>query len=216
MRLDEEKGFTDYSEALKYLSEEFFEEEDDDESFIKDYFAEIVEYDIQNKEIVINKTRFNCLGEVFATLKDTSNSQFLHQQEIKKDFSPTFNIGDIVVLKNKSKSSISLFDETIGVVTSVPQTYSEWKKEYNLPDDCWEPNYIVEFIKDSGYLEHCHPIEAEMELFDKKLPKELILLEKLSKHFRKEMVIDDKILYDLRAENIFALNIKTIKDIGLI
>ncbi len=214
-RLDEEKGFTDYSQALKYLKEEFFEEEDNDESFIKSYFAEIVEYHMVNKEAVITKTRFNCLGKVFATLKNTSNI-INRQQKIKKDFIPTFNIGDIVTLKYKDKRSISIFDETIGVVAGVPKPYIEWKEKYKLPDDAWDPTYLIEFIADSGYLDHCHPVEDEIELFNKSMPEELIVLEKLSKHFKKEIIVKDKILHDLRKGSIYALNVKTIKDIDLI
>ncbi len=214
--LDEEKGFTSYSKALEYLREEFFEEEEDDESFIRNYFAEIVEYDIQNKEVIINKTRFNCLGEVFATLKNTSNQVMSRQPEIKKDFIPTFNIGDIVILKYQDKRSIDLFTDTIGVVSGVPKPYIEWKATYNLPDDAWDSVYLVEFISDSGYLTHCHPVEDEMVLFDKELPEELIILQTLSKHLKKEIVIKDKILHDLRGGDIYALNTKTIKDIDLI
>lgn len=212
-RLDEEKGFNSYLEALEYLQEEFFEEEDNDESYLKSYFAEIVEYYMQDKEIIITKTRFDCLGKVFATFKSTDNQRINYQSRIDKNFSPSFNIGDIVTLKYQNDTSVSLFDDTIGVVTGVPMSYIEWKDKYNRPDDFWDPVYMVEFVEDSGYLTHCHPVEEEMEAFNKKLPEELVILEKLSKYVKEEIIIKEEIIKSLRAGDIYALNTKTIKDI---
>ncbi len=212
-RLDEEKGFDSYEKALNYLQTDFFEEDDVNKSYLKDYFAEIVEYNLCNNEVIITKTRFNCLGKVFATLKSTDNYVFRQNQKINKSFTPTFKEGDIVLLTYHAHNSLSLFNDTIGVVTGVPNSYHEWKKEYNLPDEVWEPIYFVEFIEDTGFLTHTHPMEEEMQLFNKKLPDELILLEKLSKHFKKEKIIDERILKALRSGDIYALNQKTINDI---
>ncbi len=214
--LDEEKGFTSYSKELAYLREEFFEEDDSDSTFARKYFAEIVEYVTHDNEVIINKTRFDCLGKVFATLKDTSNQKFCYQQEINKNFVPTYNVGDIVMLKYKDGESVDLFTQTIGIVSGTPRSYVAWKEKYNLPDDAWDEAYLVEFIGDNGYLTHCHPSEEEMEIFNEKLPEELVLLEVLSRHFKKEITLDGKIIEDLRARNIYALNTKNIKDVGLI
>jgi len=212
-RLDEEKAFHTYEEAFEYLKQEFFEDECD-ESFLKSYFAEITEYNESDSEIVQTRTRFNCMGEVFKMLKnDDDDEEIGKPKEIDKNFVPQFKNGDVVTIKYVKGTSFSLFTDTIGVVTGAPSIYADWKNKYNLSDDFWEPVYMVEFVGDTGFLSHCHPFEQEMQLFENEIPAKLIVLEKLSNHFKKIKLIDEQIIKSMRFGEIYVLNNKTIKDV---
>lgn len=211
-RLDEEKAFNSYEKAFEFLKKEFFEDEYN-ESYLKSYFAEIVEYNLVGNEVKISRERFNCFGELFNFSKNT-DVQKTKSIKINKSFVPKYKIGDIVIIKYLKGISYSLFEDTVGVITGIPQGYKEWKEQYNLPDDSWEPVYLVEFIDDTGFLSHCHPFEQEIELHIKELSSELMILDKISKHYKKEKMINEKVLKSLRFREIYALNNKTIKDIN--
>ena len=72
---------------------------------------------------------------------------------------------------------------------------------------------MVEFIGETGMWTHSHPLEQEIQLLNKDLPKELSALKKISNHFKGIKPINEDLLYSFRKGEVYMLNKKTVNDV---
>lgn len=208
-RLDDERAFGTKEEALAYLREDFFEEEGDQdiEEWAKDYFAEIVEYSPkEGGGLEVIKTRYTLMGEVFFTLRDGVRDESQRVSTPAEDFTPKFQQGDIVRIRYNPNGSRALFAEVLGVVNGVPTDTPA--SEGEEVDTC----YLVDYIGEAGFLTHCHPEEAELELYAEALPEELRLLRFLSEDLRGRRSMPEELSQALYQGEIYALNIKGVRE----
>ncbi len=159
--------------------------------------------------MLIVTTRYTLLGEVFATIRSDDEEE-RPGVEVDEGYVPSFREGDLVRITSRWGLSLMPSDGIIGVVTGVPKSYEDWRR---TASGAWDPVYMVECIAPTGYMTHFHPMEAEMAPFAGELPEDLLLLGRLSQHFRGEALIDEKTLSDLRLGEIYAYDVRTIGDV---
>lgn len=130
------------------------------------------------------------------------------------DFKPQYNAGDLICFI----SGLSENRKTIiGVISNVPLTYKERKKKGMKTEylDSTDQVYNIEYLNDCGVLEHEHISEENLELYQEPLPTELIFLQRLAQHFSGEKPLQKDLLISMMQGEIYLLNKKTLKDIGM-
>jgi len=124
-------------------------------------------------------------------------------------FKPKYRAGEIVAYEDCG-------DYLIGVITNIPLTFEERKqKGYKIEGlDNTDQVYNIEYIDDCGVLQHSHISEENLEVYLQALSIELKFLDRLSRHFSGETLLNEKLLSSIRKGKIYLRNKKTLKDIG--
>ncbi len=166
----EESIFETFEDAKKYVDHITDEE---DETFV----TEIVSYVVGSYESWEDKQVwfYNNKGELITTAEERasfSSSRTIH--------SPTFKVGDLVVVPAFCKNKYGLDEDIVGVVgESTPEQIASGEKDIS---DVPDYDYTVYYITETGQIDHVHPDGRGVLEFEGDLPRELEFLSILRDH----------------------------------